>query len=162
MNKNIKNWLFGIALIAIIAFLIYDKCVVKKIVFVDTIALVEQYNMKQEMTGKLQRAFDLKKGNYDSLMTILLLDSNNVVIKRALFDIQQELEEINTRSSEINTHVWQSINPLLAKFGEQHNYNIIIGANGMGTVLYGQTHIDITQEVLAYINNEYEGNTNDK
>lgn len=160
MNRKIKNWLLGTTLITIIAFLIYDKWLAKRIVFVDTIALVEQYNMKQEMTSKLQRAFDLKKGTYDSLMTVLLLDSSNQVIKRSLFDIQQELEEINTNFTEVNTHVWNSINPLLAKFGEQHNYDIIIGANGMGTVLYGKSYINITQDVLVFINNEYEGNTN--
>lgn len=154
---KISGRLIQILILAgIITYLVYDKLFDKEVVYVDTIVLVEEYHMKQELTSKMQRAFDIKKGLYDSLKTYFVVDTANMDVRRQLFDLEEQLSELEEQYNQLNVTVWNRINPLLAQFGAENGYDIIVGANGMGTVLYGKPDKDITQEVLAYINKEYE------
>ncbi len=155
MKINSSLWP-GIGLLAVIGYLAWERFAAPKVVFVDTISLVESYQMKKELSASLERDFQVKKGVFDSLKTYFVLDTANMDLRRQLFDLEQHLAQLQEDYQGISTTVWNRINPLLAEFGEKKGYDIIVGANGMGTVLYGKPAIDITQEVLEYINKEYE------
>lgn len=155
MSISSNLWL-GLALAAVIGYLAWERLADRRVVFVDTISLVESYQMKKELSASLERDFQVKKGVFDSLKTYFVLDTTNAAVRRQLFDLEQQLAQLQEDYQGISTTVWNRINPLLAEFGKEKGYDIIVGANGMGTVLYGKPAIDITQEVLDYINKEYE------
>lgn len=155
--KSNRILLWGLGLAMLIGYLIWDRMTTTTIVYVDTISLVESYNLKKELSARLERDFQLKKGQFDSLKTYYVTDTSNMETRRRLFDLEQELGRLQEDYQGINVTVWNRINPLLATFGKSKGYDIIVGANGMGTVLYGKPAIDITQEVVDYINKDYEG-----
>ncbi|MEM1323195.1 MAG: OmpH family outer membrane protein [Bacteroidota bacterium] len=53
--------------------------------------------------------------------------------------------------------VLSQINALLEVYGKEHGYSVIFGANGTGSIVYGNEAKDLTNEVLIELNRSYEG-----
>ena len=49
----------------------------------------------------------------------------------------------------INEQVRDRLNPLIKDFAVKNNYRIVVGANGMGTVLYNADVVDITDKLIG-------------
>ena len=45
----------------------------------------------------------------------------------------------------------------IVEFGKQNDYDLILGADGNGTVMYAKEMLDISKNVTVYINNKYKG-----
>ena len=63
-------------------------------------------------------------------------------------------EELATRYT---ADVWKQINKHLFEFGNQQGYDFIFGASGDGNLMYARDAHDITDQVIIYINQKYEG-----
>ncbi|MBL7711888.1 MAG: OmpH family outer membrane protein [Chitinophagaceae bacterium] len=134
----------------------------KEIVVVDAVKLFNGFKMKIEMEETA--AVKLKQMNHksDSLGNIIkVLQSNQKPIddglvseyRNALAALEAEYQQSNR---DINEQVWKRINPILAEFGKERNSGVVIGANGMGTVLYNDPSYDKTEEAIIYLNRSYE------
>lgn len=131
----------------------------KDAVYVDIGKLVSSFKLKQELekesTGKLL----IIKNVIDSLRLANGLkpggpakDSQSLNIKR----LEMEFERLYTNSNDELTHkVWERLNPILDGYGKKHNYKIILGATGTGTILFGDKKYDITDDVVRYANETY-------
>lgn len=64
-------------------------------------------------------------------------------------------EAYEASNSTINEKVWKRLNPLIDDFGKKNNIRIMIGANGMGTVLYNDNSVSMTNELIEFINKNY-------
>lgn len=134
----------------------------KKVVVVDAVKLFNGFKMKIEMEEKA--AFPLKELNRrcDSIGNrINLMQSNSELIdEKLLYDYKaaraQWEQEYERSNSEINQQVWKRLNVLIADFGKERNYGVIIGANGMGSVLYNDNLFDVTDEAIKNVNLSYE------
>ncbi len=60
-------------------------------------------------------------------------------------------------SNDISNKVWKRLNVYIKEYGEVNGYDIIMGTQGSGNVMYAKDVIDITNEILNYSNNRYEG-----
>ncbi|MEM8567076.1 MAG: OmpH family outer membrane protein, partial [Bacteroidota bacterium] len=58
---------------------------------------------------------------------------------------------------QMTSQVLEQINAYLKTYGEQNNYRIILAATEYGNVAYAADGLDITEEVLEGLNNEYAG-----
>lgn len=136
----------------------------KGIAVIDAVKLFNSYNLKVELENEAKVKLSFYGKKIDSLTTLLqAADSKNIQdeklisryqnVKRAL---DREYEQSNQA---INETVWIRLNPLIDEFGQKKGLHLIIGANGMGSVLYQDNVYDITQEVIEYINNRYESGT---
>ncbi|PKP04002.1 MAG: hypothetical protein CVU11_06485 [Bacteroidetes bacterium HGW-Bacteroidetes-6] len=56
-----------------------------------------------------------------------------------------------------NQEVFTQINQYVEEFGKQRDYSLIFGAKGDGTIMYGSESVDITSEIIVYINQAYRG-----
>lgn len=45
---------------------------------------------------------------------------------------------------------------MLEQYGKERNIRLLVGANGAGTVLYGDKGIDMTDDLIKYLNSKYE------
>ena len=54
--------------------------------------------------------------------------------------------------------IWNQINSYVQDFGKEKGYDFIYGANASGSLMFANSNKDITEEVIAYINEKYEGN----
>jgi outer membrane protein len=42
-------------------------------------------------------------------------------------------------------------------YGKKNNYDLILGADGSGTLMYSKAKYDISEEIIIFINNKYKG-----
>ena len=49
------------------------------------------------------------------------------------------------------------LNEYIEDFGEENKLDYIFGANGTGTIMYGNESKDVTKEVVTYVNKKYVG-----
>lgn len=157
MKKNLIIILLLFVLIQAVAIFLIIRYTSRKVVYVDTIKLVNEYHLKKDLEKKGENSLLQYKNNIDSINTGLKINPGDQKLKQALTAQQNEFSyTYNAISKDINTQVWSRLNPLINKFGKANHYDIIVGANGMGTVLYGTDALDITDNVIQYANNAYE------
>lgn len=78
--------------------------------------------------------------------------------KQNILKYSEEIDKkITLRERELLDGVLNQINSFVEDYGKANNYEVILGANSSGNVLYGETGLDITDELLTAINSSYEG-----
>ncbi|WP_278008810.1 OmpH family outer membrane protein [Flavobacterium gyeonganense] len=71
---------------------------------------------------------------------------------------KEELEQFNQAfGSEQSSKIWARIKSYTAEFSKEKNYELVIGTDSKQDVLFADEKIDITNELLVYINKKYEG-----
>jgi len=127
------------------------------VVYVDSIKLFNAYQFKKDMYNRIEQSYGSKMGFVDSLEQHAVAGQLNPDQLRSFEIDRDELSHaIATSKNETDRAIWERLNQVIKKFGDQDKYELIIGANGMGTVLYGQADKDITDAVINYANKEYE------
>lgn len=136
----------------------------EKIGVVDAVRLFNEYHMKIELEGKEKARLLYMSKQLDSLennMKIAAATQNDAALKecsRQTDTKKREIEkEYESGNKGINELVWKRLNAVVQQFGQSKKLHLIIGANGMGTVLYNDSFYDLTEEAIAFANKKYEG-----
>ncbi len=166
MTNNRITLYSGFALVIIISLLanyfiysIHDK----KIAVVDAVKLFNGFNMKKELEKEAEGKLKYFSAQVDSLEGQIKLANygKDTAVRRSLIQkyliTKRELENQYSQSNQlINEMVWKRLNPLIDEYGKKEGFHLIIGANGMGSVLYNDNYFDKTEEVIQYVNKNYE------
>lgn len=144
-----------------------------KVVYVDINQLYESFEYKKELSKEYNKVKGARDRVIDSLENELgqisyeLQGMNTIPAdRRAAFDkkkeyfmqLNQQLEEDNENLRvTYDNKIIKQLNAYLKEFGEKNAYDVILGADSKGTVLYARKDLDKTKEVLEYINNRYKG-----
>jgi outer membrane protein len=168
MNRNdLKQLLITIAICGItVAFiLINNQRINKKIAVVDAIKLFNSFKMKQELEAQSGGLLSNLGHQADSLKSDLAakskikdfpkteLEKLYVEFRNAQGQLEQTYQQTNQG---INEEVWKRLNPMIDEYGKENGFRLIIGANGMGSVLYNDDYYDRTKEVIDFVNRKYE------
>lgn len=164
----------GILIISSIVFLLVRE--EKKVGYVDLKRVIESFDFKIQQEGKLEAMFKKDIVILDSLKLELnklglMLNNKNASAKQKeeiginmnLSQIQYDkfLEEIEVkRNNEIekaDAKIYNQLNQYLKDFGTEKNYLMIVGGKADGTIMYVDENADITNEVIKYVNNKYNG-----
>jgi len=71
---------------------------------------------------------------------------------------QKSFEEDNQLLTQnYDGQIWKQINQYVKDYGKGKEYELIIGSAGNGSVMYSLDKLNITKEVLEYINSSYRG-----
>lgn len=159
---------YCIVISVITGFIVYQltESRYKKIAVADAVQLFNQYDMKKEMEQKEKARLQIISTQVDSIGNKLRMaqamknDTSLKNLAQAYSYLKARLQnEYNQSNEEINEQVWKRLNPVLEEYGKKKKYHLIIGANGMGTVLYNDDYYDVTKELIQYANKRYqEGN----
>jgi len=136
----------------------------KKTAVVDAVKLSNHYKMKVELEEReavqlkgLGRTADSLKQSFQLAQKMNagepVLRALDQAFRIAAINLEQQYEQSN---QEINEQVWKRLNPLVDEYARQNGYHLIIGANGMGSVLYNDDFYDITEQVISFVNRRYE------
>jgi len=135
----------------------------KKIAVADAVKLFDQFNLKKELETKEKGKLESINRQVDSIGRLLQLAQatrNADTVKRLSYAygyMKAELEsEYKKGNHDINEQVWKRLNPAVDEYGRAHKLHLIIGANGMGSVLYNDDYYDITPDLIKYVNKKYE------
>jgi outer membrane protein len=130
---------------------------------VDTVKLFDQFNMKKELESREKVKLEMLGKQMDSIGNMLKMaqaTKNEEDIKKLTYSysyMKTSLEEEYKQGNhDINEQVWKRLNPALDEYGKKNGLHLIIGANGMGTVLYNEEAFDLTNDVIKYVNKKYE------
>ncbi len=137
----------------------------KKIAVVDAVKLFNNYKMKVEMEAAAGSRLEYLAHQADSLKKELIVKSKIKEIPQAEVEALYKLfgqaqgtmeQEYQKSNQAITEQVWKRLNPLIDEYGKKHGYRLIIGANGMGSVLYNDDYYDQTKELTEFVNKKYE------
>jgi outer membrane protein len=133
-----------------------------KTVYVDNIKLFDNFNMTKELKISGEKEFNLKKLNVDSLYAKLQLpeisSSEKKILMSQFVQQKEELEQFNQYfATEQSSKIWARIKSYSSEFSKENKYQLIIGSENKMNVLYADESIDITNDLLTYINKKYEG-----
>jgi outer membrane protein len=56
-----------------------------------------------------------------------------------------------------NEGIWKQINVYLKEYGTEHGYSFIYGANGNGSIMFADSTLEISKDVIPYLNKRYSG-----
>jgi len=164
LKNNFKTLTFVniIVILLIIGFLLFDKIFTnEKIVYVDNQKLFDNFQMTKDLKKMGETEFNLKKKEIDSLYLRVqgdLGESENESLMKLLISKREEFDYFNqTYASSEAMKIWNRIDSYVVKFSEEKKYKIIIGADSKRDVLFADKEIDVTQELIDYINTKYEG-----
>lgn len=141
----------------ILGYLIYAPN--DNVYYVDNVKLFDGFTMTKQMKSIGEKEFNKKKKEVDSLYTLL---QNQTTSNKSTTEIfikkREELEKFNQEYA-INEveKIWGRINVYSNEFSEEKGYTIVIGSDNKRNVLFASKQIDITNDLLAYMNNKYEG-----
>lgn len=149
--------------IGLVVFLIFSNLKQNRdIVYVNNNLLFDEFRMTREMKKMGEKEFNTKKRILDSLYLELQRE-----------DVSQELKDIMTKefiakrdefdrfneefALEESKKIWSRINSYSEQFAKENNYKIVLGSNNKQNVLYADESIDVTKELLVFINKKYSG-----
>jgi outer membrane protein len=129
----------------------------KKIAYADAIRVFNGYRFKADLEKMSQGTLISMQESLDSAEAAYRAAPQNQEVQQRLLASQQRMAAgYNAINKEINDKVWDRLNPVISKFGKEKGLDLLIGANGMGTVLYADDSKDITDDLIRYINENYE------
>lgn len=134
----------------------------KKIAVVDAIQVFNAFNMKKELEGKAEARLKYLGAQLDSMQRTIEQQQKDKKDNREVYQqFQYKKEQIQKEYAEsnqlINEMVWKRLNPLIDAYGKEQGFRVIVGANGMGSVLYYNDYYDVTEDLITYVNQKYEG-----
>jgi outer membrane protein len=147
-----------------------------KVASVDAVKLITQYDGVGEMKRSAHERRKQLQANVDTLKMELqwsvreyqkvksssskkeLTERENDIRTRQqnLATYEQAIAaQIKKRDEELATELMNRVSEFIKKYGEQNGYTIILASSNSGNVAYAEDNIDITDSVLAGLNNEY-------
>jgi outer membrane protein len=171
MIKNITIAVGILALITISLFT-YHSLFTKKIGYVDIPKVFNAFEMKKELESKYKQTEAGRKRVLDSLSFSLQMIANKLNSNKndknlvAEFDFRRDdffktkkrFEEDNAVLSEqYDKQILGQMSQYILDYGKKNKYDLILGADGNGTLMYADDALNISEEITTYINNRYKG-----
>lgn len=140
-----------------------------KTAFVDNQRLFDAFDGKKELEARLEQGTQGQQAVLDSLQLQLMQLERRAQTEptarqqfvRLHNQYQQQQRQLDDnyqqQSREYTAAIWKQISRYTLEYGEANGYDYILGTAGQGSLMYGAAQHDITEEVLAYINQQYAG-----
>lgn len=135
-----------------------------KIGFVDTAYLYNNFAMKKELEKKLMDISHEKQAAMDSLYERIARnpdrrDGQETGQLQQQYSAKRESaeKEMEQLHAAYEQQIWKQINALVSQFGTEHKLPLILGANGDGAIMHGDKALNLSEEVLRYMNSNYNG-----
>ncbi|MGH2665716.1 OmpH family outer membrane protein [Flavobacterium sp.] len=118
--------------------------------------------MTKEMKKIGEKEIGARKLFLDSLYTKLqsgaISESEKKDLMQTFIQGKEELQSFNQNfAAEQTSKIWSRIHGYVNDFSKEQNYKLIIGSQDGQSVLYADQDLDVTEELLQYINKKYEG-----
>jgi len=175
MKKNsltVLLILLILLLLAVISYLYFSKSgSTTKEAFIITEKVFSDYKGTKMIEDKFMKKQQKQKLELDSLLAVIQV--SEAALKNDLSELQkvkiqsrrneyvrmlEEYEGANeSEFQQAKQALWIQINQYVKKYGIEHDYTFIHGANGTGSLMYADTSYNITVPVLEFINKEFEG-----
>lgn len=144
----------------------------ERVAYVNTPKLFKEFLLTKKLEMQFSEITGKRKSSLDSM--IISLEVLNEQVKKAkenvdltsrlqsgkAFYIQQNefFSQDNERiKAEYDKQIWNQLNQYIKDYGIKHHLDMIIGADGSGSLMYADSRLDITDQVVEYSNNRFTG-----
>ena len=131
------------------------------IVYVDNVKLFDEFQMTKEMKSIGEKEFSSKKKELDTLYAKLqgnLEQNEKEFLMKQFIEQREAFDQFNqTFVLEESDKIWIRINNYAKEFSKDNNFKIVIGSENKRDVLFADETVDVTNELLKYINKKYAG-----
>lgn len=132
----------------------YDR----DLVYVDLSIVFKNFEMSMELDKKYHNYVADKSIILDSLdvvrMELFSQGQSSESIDIYILDIQSSLVKVKDQFDE---QIWNQLNQYLLDYGKLNNYRFIFGAQGNGNMVYAKENLNVTEEVVDFVNFKYKG-----
>jgi outer membrane protein len=144
----------------------------KKIGYVTTLKVFEEFALKKELEQDYQKVQIARQTYLDSIklnvQTLSVQESKDAIreekinhLKKAYLLKEDQFDKENENLySQYNEQIWNQLNQYVQDFGKEQGYDYLLGASGQGSIMYAKENEDVTKEVIEYVNNKYRGKKN--
>ena len=179
-NHLVMNWkkivfVAGSVLILLGAAFIVPPSAESKEGYVEIAQAFESFEMTKEMRFQMEQVQEFRQGIIDSLEVDLqnrvkAFEGQEVSQKDAeafealrqqyLVKKEQFSRDNLVMEEDFQNKVLSRMNEYIRDFGKEKGYRFLHGANGQGALLYAGEELDVTEEVIEFINKKYHGEVN--
>jgi outer membrane protein len=149
-----------LALLFVVVFLFF-KSSSNEVYYVDSRQLFQEFKMTKETKKNGELIIQRLTYSVDSLQTAITLAENDLLKERLFQTIISKKEEIDNFNSTYilveQEKIWKRIESYVKDYPKIKEAKIILGSQNYGDVLYVDSQIDITKDLLNFINKRYEG-----
>lgn len=100
---------------------------------------------------------ELRSGDLDAAA----LRAKQVLLQKQqndLMNYQQAMEgKMHEEEQKLLAEVLGQVNSFIERYAEERGYDVVLGTTNSGSLLYGQGGMDITEELLAALNKDHQG-----
>jgi outer membrane protein len=157
------NYIIFFIIICLFGYIIYLHVALNKVAVVDIFTLVNEFKMKKDLEDFESKKYVEINNKVDSLNSVIekcKKDNNQLLLSKlsgTFYNLQMTAKQAYDQSTnEINQQIWKRLNPMVDQYGKENGFRIILGGNGMGSILYSAESVNITKELIIYINQKYE------
>ncbi|MCH8903120.1 MAG: OmpH family outer membrane protein [Bacteroidetes bacterium] len=142
------------------------------VVYVNINKVFNDFQMKKELEAQLTSTQQSRKLILDSLEIQLRLMSSEIESGNTDEDLQHRYksygreymlksekfqEDNQIQTSQYDQQIWSQMNQYIEDYRKAHNYKFILGANGEGVLMAADKEYDITDKIIEYVNERYNG-----
>lgn len=164
---------FSFLNICLLSAFVYEKLKAPKTAYVSISEVFNKFQLKKEYERQLTASKNVRQKIIDSLETELKLLGRKIELDKGKnkdelvsFDIKREsyfqkkklMEEDNlAQTKKYDEEIIAQINQYVKDFGNERGYSYIYGNDGSGSLMYASEATNITNDVIAFINEKYQG-----
>lgn len=153
-NSTIVNTVIVISIVGWLFYLTFVKDE-ERVGFIYNGEVFQEFNGTKHLERKLKLLKDINSKKLDSVAILAktgnLAATNLYPTMKANFD--NELHELEQK---YNAEVWQFINRSIKNFGNERGITLIFGASGDGSLMFADSTMNLTKEVIDYLNEDYQ------
>tara|TARA_B100001057_G_scaffold494278_1_gene590472 strand:+ start:1191 stop:1628 length:438 start_codon:yes stop_codon:yes gene_type:complete len=132
------------------------------IAYIDNVITFSKFNYSIELQKENEKIIKGQKFLVDSLVMVLRDEQSegktNEALQRQFMSENNRLKEMGEYfSKDTGKKVWDRLNVYVKEYGEKNHYQIILGTQGSGNIMFAEKSLDITEPFLKYANSRYEG-----
>lgn len=168
----------GIAAVAIMMV----SCNEQKTAYVDTKVLVQEYKEMKEIEAEftmksdsvrqqldaVAQEFQQEVQAYQSQMESMSATERqekerSLMQKQQMIQQQQQMQSnrLREQSTAVMDSLVEKVKGYVKDYGKENNYTYIFGSNESANIMYAEEGLDITQDILAELNDGYKGSENE-
>src|SRR5688572_6372817 len=171
MKKNTNYILFAILIAICTGLFFYIRSGKQRIYYVDLQKLYAEFELKKELETSLANythkstleldslglAINQIKYRMDEVKTerdVMLYDqlANVYLLKEESYE-----KERSQLAQQFDDQIWKQLNQYIKDYAVDNDCDFVIGGNGDGSVMYARSSKDITEEMIKYANQHYNG-----
>ena len=143
-------------LLSVVSVVVYHFLSYEKTVYVDLFEVYDNYDMNKELNNEIQKYSEDQKLKLDQTF-LASEDSTNIELRKRMYQnrLQNLQNELERKSEENRATVLENISAKIKDFSKEKGYDMVLGANGTGNLLYAKEHTDITKDFTTYLNDIY-------